>query len=314
MLEEIGEIGIRKIMESFVIIEVLNNNNQDKSVDIRGFSSYLNKQIIISFFKTTFTHQKDKLQNMFLHKNIKQITNINNANSINFKLVHELNNIDTIDVEINTNTTKNTYCTKRKNTKIIVQETQYLYKNIIKPYVKNNLLIKNSWIYDILDGTKENENIIYKNNDPINGFVVLPDPKWDYYKNHLYLLVIVNNKNLYSLRELDNTSLQLLENIKSVCSNLINSGFNYKNNKIQLSKNKLRFFIHYVPSYWHLHIHIVSTDYGYKGMSINEAHNLDDIIHNIKLDSDYYKNKTMHIIESYKHCLIKEILKATKNK
>lgn len=34
-------------------------------------------------------------------------------------------------------------------------------------------------VYNILERKKETDSILYANNDPENGFVILPDLKWD---------------------------------------------------------------------------------------------------------------------------------------
>ena len=306
------ESDLKKILKNFTIIEVLNNSNQEKGIDIRGYSPEYEKQIIISLCKAPFPFEKKKLQKLFVLDFLKKIDEIDVKDTIHAKIIQDSDYINNIHIEINTNATKTVYCNKRKCNKVIIPETQKLYLTVTLPYVKENLLKKNFWIYEILEGKRETNKIIYADTDKNNGFFLLPDPKWDYYKNHLYLLAIVNNKDLLSLRDLTHDNLPLLENIKSVCSNLICNGFHYNEQLIKLSSTKIRFFIHYVPSYWHLHIHIVSTDYGYKGMSINEAHYLDDVIHNIKLDSNYYKNKTINFIECTKSKLIKNLLAESK--
>ena len=307
------ELNIKKVLKNFNIIEILDNNNQDKGIDIRGYSPEYERQIVISLHKAPFPFEKQKLQKFFLLDFLKSIEDIDIKDTIQAKLVQDSHNINNIHVELNIHATKSLYCKKRKCNKLIIQETKDIYEKITLPYVKEHLLKKNVWINEILNGCREVNKIIYSDTDKKNGFFLLPDPKWDYYKNHLYLLAIVNDTSLLSLRDITGDNLTLLENIKSVCNKLICNGFTYNNTLIKLSISKVRFFIHYIPSYWHLHIHIVSVDYGYKGMSINEAHYLDDVIHNIKLDTNYYKNKTINFIECTKNKLIKNILSASKN-
>ena len=48
------ESDLKKILKNFSIIEVLNNSNQDKGIDIRGYSPEYEKQIIISLYKAPF--------------------------------------------------------------------------------------------------------------------------------------------------------------------------------------------------------------------------------------------------------------------
>lgn len=55
--------------------------------------------------------------------------------------------------------------------------------------------------------------IIYDDSCPTNGFILLPDRAWDGTDKNIYLLAIVNQKGIKSLRDLNQTHLPLLENI-----------------------------------------------------------------------------------------------------
>lgn len=56
--------------------------------------------------------------------------------------------------------------------------------------------------------------MIYQDNDPETGFVLLPDFKWDQKElQNLYLLAICRKKGILSLRELGRGHLPLLKNI-----------------------------------------------------------------------------------------------------
>ena len=68
-------------------------------------------------------------------------------------------------------------------------------------------------------------------------------------------------------------------------------------------------FVHYPPTYWHLHIHFVNVELTQKGVNSGRAVLLDDIIENIECKSDYYQNAslTMEIKEGTKlHKILKE--------
>jgi len=46
-----------------------------------------------------------------------------------------------------------------------------------------------------------------------------------------------------------------------------------------LQRGGLRLYVHYQPSYYHFHVHIVQVNYtGFSGTSVGQAHLLDDII------------------------------------
>ena len=49
--------------------------------------------------------------------------------------------------------------------------------------------------------------------------------------------------------------------------------------KYGVEKGAVRLFLHYQPSYYHLHVHIVSlANEGFAGAEVGKAHLLDDII------------------------------------
>ena len=70
------------------------------------------------------------------------------------------------------------------------------------------------WVYNILDGRSESDRIICNDPDPADGFVLLPDMKWDVRDmESLYLLAIARRRDLPSMRELRKEHLPLLKNI-----------------------------------------------------------------------------------------------------
>ena len=55
---------------------------------------------------------------------------------------------------------------------------------------------------------------MFEDSDPATGFILLPDLKWDGKQvEDLYLVGIVHNRNVSSLRELNETHLPLLKNV-----------------------------------------------------------------------------------------------------
>lgn len=56
--------------------------------------------------------------------------------------------------------------------------------------------------------------MIYKDEDPDSGFVLVPDIKWDQKElEDLYVLAIANKRGVLSLRELRQEHLPMLRNI-----------------------------------------------------------------------------------------------------
>lgn len=69
-------------------------------------------------------------------------------------------------------------------------------------------------MYNILEKKKEAERIVFEDEDKENGFILLPDMKWDGKQvDDLYLVAIVHKHGLRSIRDLDQSHLPLLNRI-----------------------------------------------------------------------------------------------------
>ena len=67
---------------------------------------------------------------------------------------------------------------------------------------------------NILDGKAEMDRVVFSDPDPLTGFVLLPDMKWDRSDvQNLYMLALVQRRDLLSLRDLTIDHLPLLKNI-----------------------------------------------------------------------------------------------------
>lgn len=155
----------------------------------------------------------------------------------------------------------------------MVRETPIMYKDIVKPYI--NKMYESGrlqWVENILYNGAESERVVYQDDD----MVILPDMKWDG-KNmdSFYLVSILKRKDIRSLRDLNYSHVDFLTNLSEMIKKFIPQKYN---NRIQ--SDQLRIFIHYQPSYYHFHIHIVNilhTGLG-NGIAVGKAWLLDDII------------------------------------
>lgn len=57
--------------------------------------------------------------------------------------------------------------------------------------------------------------------------------------------------------------------------------------------DELRVYLHYQPSYYHLHVHFTHINYTAPKTLVGEAHLLQEVIDNIQLANDYYQKKTI---------------------
>ena len=58
-------------------------------------------------------------------------------------------------------------------------------------------------------------------------------------------------------------------------------------------KEKVMAYLHYQPTFYHLHVHFNYIDMQHGGVQFEKAHNLKYVIQNIEMDGDYYKKSTL---------------------
>jgi m7GpppX diphosphatase len=117
--------------------------------------------------------------------------------------------------------------------------------------------------------------------------MLLPDLKWDgVTAETMYVTAIVMNRRIKSIRDLRQSHLPLLENIKIQCLAAIKE-------KYGVNSNEVRAYFHYQPSYYHLHVHFNYLKYDAPGIFCDKAHLLDTVINNIKMVPNYYEKATL---------------------
>ena len=169
----------------------------------------------------------------------------------------------------------------RKNKRETILRPRYMesyedYKNNILPI---GLSRNRQWVYDIFDGKKEKERVLYSDTD----FVLIPDIKWDgKNKWELRILAFFKNKELHSIRDLTGKDIELLERVKNTGCKIIKEMF-------ELSEPQLKIFFHYRPAVWQLHMHFHCLFLKTPSSSIERAHSIYSVLENLRLDSEYFK-------------------------
>lgn len=134
-----------------------------------------------------------------------------------------------------------------------------------------------NWIYNVIEGRKEVEDVIYRTplgRDGDEGFLLLPNLHWDRKTiDALHLLAIVERRDLWSLRDLKKKHLPWLRHMRA---KLIDATVN---TYPQIEEDQLKLFCHYQPTYYHFHIHVVHvTLEATTTQSVGKAIGLDSII------------------------------------
>ncbi|KAM4885775.1 m7GpppX diphosphatase isoform 2-T2 [Sylvia borin] len=102
----------------------------------------------------------------------------------------------------------------------------------------------------------------------------------------LYLIALVHCRDIKSLRDLTAQHLPLLRNVLQEGKEAIVKRFG-------VPGSQLRIYLHYQPSYYHLHVHFTALGYDAPGSSVERAHLLADVIDNLAMDSMYYQKRAL---------------------
>ncbi|KAL9940803.1 hypothetical protein V8E36_000291 [Tilletia maclaganii] len=171
--------------------------------------------------------------------------------------------------------------------KYMVRETPEIYQTIVKPWIQSQPISRINWVYNILDKLKEKDSIIFEDPHPQQGFIIVPDLKWDQRtRASLYLVAIVHDRSLRSLRDLTAQYVPLLRAIREAAQRVAADKYGVSAGK----GPSVRCFIHYQPTYYHLHIHILHASFiSHTGAIVGQAHLLDDVIDLLELGVDFQK-------------------------
>jgi diadenosine tetraphosphate (Ap4A) HIT family hydrolase len=142
---------------------------------------------------------------------------------------------------------------------------------------------KDIWIYNIMNGISEQENILYKD----ELCIVIPTFTWNIKEiDKLHILCLPLNTNLRTIRSLESDNIPLLNHMRNITLKIIKE-------KYGLNETSIKKFFHYPPSTYHLHIHFVNNHVKF-GSSIEYSHELNNVIFNLSICSDYYKKALLN--------------------
>lgn len=171
----------------------------------------------------------------------------------------------------------------------MVEETPELYRKLVVPYINSMKGDRLQWVRNILFDGAEAERVVFKSEGE-EGFVILPDLKWDEVNiEQLYLVLIVNREDIASIRDLNSSHIEYLTALRERALNAVSM-------KYSIAKDQLRLFVHYQPSYYHFHIHIVNVQHSGLGggVSAGKAILLEDIIDQLQwLGEEGFEKRTL---------------------
>lgn len=163
-----------------------------------------------------------------------------------------------------------------------VTETAELYRNAVRPYMQSKREAgRLNWVYNIIEGRKEVEDVIYRTELGTagdEGFLLLPDLNWDRTTlDSLHLLALVERRDIWSLRDLKRKHIPWLEHMRDKLLAATVGAYP------SLDADQLKLYVHYQPTYYHFHIHIVNVAHeGGPTQATGKAVGLEGIIETLK--------------------------------
>lgn len=140
---------------------------------------------------------------------------------------------------------------------------------------------KKQWIYEILDGTRESEQVILDTAD----FALIPDI--DANTEHTAnWLAVFKDRSLRSLRDLQGRHVPMLRTARDLCVARIveHTG---------LPREQVMCYFHYLPSVFQLHMHVCAPYGHYTTPDIFKIHPVDNVISNLQIDGSFYRKATI---------------------
>lgn len=139
----------------------------------------------------------------------------------------------------------------------MVTETPEIYHNQIRPYIaKQREQGRLDWVFNILEGRKEQKDIIHR--DPgqdgttDEAFILAPDLNWDRKTlTSSHLLAIVERRDIWSVRDLKKSHVVWLKQMRDKILEATVTKYP------AIEKDQVKLYLHYQPTFYHLHIHVV---------------------------------------------------------
>ncbi|KAG0652512.1 Scavenger mRNA-decapping enzyme [Hyphodiscus hymeniophilus] len=138
----------------------------------------------------------------------------------------------------------------------MVVETPEIYAQRVRPdMLSQREQGRLNWVWNIIDGKTEVEDVIYRT--PLGqhgeeGFLLVPDLNWDRETmESLHLLGLVERRDIWSLRDLKKKHIPWLRHMREKFLEATTSTYG------ELERDQLKLYVHYQPTYYHFHIHIV---------------------------------------------------------
>lgn len=214
--------------------------------------------------------------------------------------------------------------------KVMLKESFEVYRRVTEVHIQNVLAAKVettdpdtgtsslrskhlAWLYNILEHKTEVDRVVLDSpGAPGQGFLLVINPKWTSHPDpatvpqsawhshtaidNLFLLCLVYDRALRSVRDLRGTHLPLLRAMLSQSLACIHNTYGVRHDQV-------RVYVHYLPQFFHFHVHFARVDC-VDGTEAGRALLLEDIIQWLEEDPDYFTRATLHLSLPQNHHLV----------
>lgn len=173
----------------------------------------------------------------------------------------------------------------------VVRETPAMYREVVAPYIATMRGDRIKWVRNILFDGAEADKVVERVEDPVEGYVLLPDMKWDGTTLELlYLCAIVLREDIALIRDLTREHVPWLERLLVRLRASTSSRYG-------VAADQLRVFVHYQPLYYHFHIHVVNSSHPGlgDGIAAGKAIMLEEVIELLQ-HVDYADRTVLYVL------------------
>ncbi|KAJ9296441.1 hypothetical protein DTO271G3_5139 [Paecilomyces variotii] len=252
-------ISPEALISQFEVERLLNQDQHGRRISILG--TIAGKQGILTAERAVFATESVEVLRAF-HAAISRVTNLGDNDIYRWYMASsggDTANAQPPDLKLNLIWPCTDKHIKKYSAQLVrmVTETPEIYNDYVRPYMsKQREEGRLNWIFNILEGKTEQEDVILKEpgNSPEDGFLVLPDLNWDRKTiGSLHLLALVERRDIWSLRDLRKSHIPWLRYLRQ---KLLDATVEIYP---ELEKDQLKLYVHYQPTYYHFHIHIVNV-------------------------------------------------------
>ena len=158
-----------------------------------------------------------------------------------------------------------------------VREGPEVYEKYVRPFMRRcREEGRLNWVFNIIEGRSEQENVLFRSQaaNVLDDYLLLPDMNWDRTTmSSLRLLALVVRRDIWSVRDLKKGDVKWLRQLRGTLAQKVTESYP------EVESDMLKFYVHYQPTYYHFHIHIVNVGLDPNAtQAVGKAISLDDVI------------------------------------